>query len=130
MWDEGTSDDDPEDGGVGYEGCMQGGGTWMDVVNVTVDGSTGQTTISQSGVDTGVDRWNGDPLQGFWQNYYDKINAGKAALNAKPTPEQYIQAIADAAPTVCGGGFFAFGGPRAKRRTANWQALRALPVVL
>ena len=76
---------------------MQGGGTWMDVTNVTVNGNNGQATFSQSGVDTGVDQWNGDPLQSFWQNYYNKINAGKAALNAKPTPEQYIQAIANAA---------------------------------
>ncbi|MGB8887671.1 MAG: RHS repeat-associated core domain-containing protein [Candidatus Korobacteraceae bacterium] len=61
MWDDGTKDDNPEDGGVGYAGCVQGGGTWMDVSSVTVNGDTGETSFWQSG----VGNWNGDPLQGI-----------------------------------------------------------------
>jgi RHS repeat-associated protein len=91
---------------TGPEGCEQGG-QWIETqTNVTVNGDTGEVTFTE----TGANKWGGDALGAFWLAYFDKIRAGRAALNAKPTPEQYIQAIANAAPTVCGGGAFAYAG--------------------
>ena len=62
---------------------------------------------------------NGDLTSAIYgqmqQDYIDRINA----LNAVPTPEQYIQAIANAAPTACGGGVFAFVGVEGSKGKAE-----------
>jgi RHS repeat-associated protein len=38
MWDDGTADEEAQDGGDDYATCMRDGGTWMDTTSVTVDG--------------------------------------------------------------------------------------------
>jgi RHS repeat-associated protein len=39
VWDDGTHDEEPEEGGDDYATCVQDGGTWMDTASVTVDGN-------------------------------------------------------------------------------------------
>src|SRR5947209_13772035 len=122
VWDDGSYDslEDADTGNWG--GCSSAGGTWFDHEWFAGQGLgdwspnpnsnlAGLVNTSQNGTPDATVYGNvGDLVDSLFnqmhQNYIDRMNA----LNAVPTPEQYIQAIANAAPTVCGGGVFAYGG--------------------
>jgi RHS repeat-associated protein len=108
------------------EFCGQDGGFWVDggLVDFGVkdDGSVWlQGTRDLSGVNityayyspgsTQGSTWDGFDPSSFFSNFYVGLrNSAIARATAAPTSDQYIQAIADAAPAICGGGAFAYGG--------------------
>ena len=78
-------------------------GDWSPYAN---SGLQGWTALSGSST---------PPAPGQDLNYDAQVAYDQAWFVARqpqpaPTPEQYIQAIANAAPTICGGGVFAYGG--------------------
>jgi hypothetical protein len=129
VWDDGSFDsaDDPDTGSAG--GCANQGGTW-------VDPDLFENAMLTNG------QWNSN--YGDWSssaNPYLAQNWATASATASaqpgslwglltttvpyydptdvplsPSAQRYITAIARAAPTVCGGGVFLYGGPAVKNQ--------------
>jgi len=124
-------DDDGDDyldqiPGVDQETCESGdNATWIPDVN---------TTVIVNGNDSGGNDGSGLPPAGCAFFYQDGELLGTGCGNQftppsgpAPTSEQYIQAIAQAAPTVCGGGLFFYAGVQGKKRTTGDRRFRRLP---
>jgi len=103
--------------------CKKHGGYW--VVGAIADVSSSGNNITFNVIGADLNRYNAtfntnSPIQpvalsmdldSYFGNYaLAQRQAVMNRMNATPTPQQYIQAIALAAPTVCGGGVFGVAG--------------------
>jgi RHS repeat-associated protein len=103
--------------------CRQNGGYWVDGAIAGVSSSGNNITFNVIGAD--LNRYNATfntnspnqpaamsmDLDSYFGNYaLAQRQAVMNQMNGTPTPQQYIQAIALAAPTVCGGGVFGIAG--------------------
>lgn len=107
QWDGGDKTD-PEDHLDNKEACEKAGGNWYGNTDT-------QLTVRADGNSGCTGNCGEDPMQWLydWETsqYFGFRNQQQEG--SSPTPQQYIQAIANAAPAVCGGGTFTYAGKEA-----------------
>jgi RHS repeat-associated protein len=88
-------------------------------------GSSGPSTDSSFDASNSGWSWPGtgpvafDPVA-YYNNYVSQRQQAQISkINHIPTPAEYIQAIADAGPTTCGGGVFGYLGAAAEGKGAE-----------
>ena len=117
QWDDGTHDDNPDDGGATQQQCSDQGGTWIPTFNqtITVNGNTGDTDYSSDlwTPDNGtlqqpqVPSWWGTFAKNFFGNFVS-LDFYKSEFSSNGCLNTFVSASVDAlnpaSPSLAGPG--------------------------
>jgi hypothetical protein len=101
------------DGGVTDYGFNDNGSLWITGTNNGYD----TTYAWYPGNSNQSSAWTTFDPSFYFNAYYTQLQQNyNNEVTTAPTSQQYLQAITNAAPALCGGGVFAYGGPAVKEK--------------